>query len=98
MLMAIGALHPVDIVRAGFIGKGRIHLLDIDAAVGHFGMAILAAGSRVFVVAKMAGQATDAFMHAHRRAVVARSNLRTPAVRGRFASSFRLARRVALIA
>lgn len=35
MLVAIGAADPVNVVCAFGVGKGGIHLLDINAAVGH---------------------------------------------------------------
>ena len=35
VLMAVGATHPVNIVLAFSIGECGVHLLHIDAAVGH---------------------------------------------------------------
>jgi len=54
VLMTIGAADPVNIVRTGRVGIGRVHLLHIKAAVGHLRMTGLARGSRVLAVAGVA--------------------------------------------
>jgi hypothetical protein len=98
MLMTVGAANPVNIVGAFPVGESRIHLLDIDAAMRHLGMAGFAGRCCVLVVTDVAGNAADAFVDAHRRAVVAGSNLRAPVICSGDGGSIRLARRVALIA
>lgn len=42
MLVAVSAFDPVDVVRAFGAGVGGIHLLYVDAAVRHLGVARLA--------------------------------------------------------
>ena len=69
--MAIRALYPMDVVRAGCVRVGGVHLLHVEAAIGHLRMAGFARGARVLIVAGVAGEATQAFMHAHRGAIVA---------------------------
>ena len=96
--MAIGAADPMDVVSTPGAGEGRVHFLDVDAAVGHLGMAVFAGGSGVLIVSGVAGETADAFVYAHGRAVVARSNLRTPVVCRGDCGGLRLARCVALIA
>ncbi len=53
---------------------------------------------RVLVVAVVTGEAAQAFVHAHGRAVVAGADLRTPVICRGGGRSFGLARRVALVA
>ena len=98
VLMAVVAADPVNVVRALRVCESRVHLFDVDAAVGHLRMASLAGGGGVLVVPGVAGEAADALMDAHRRTVVARSNLRAPVILSGDGGSIRLARRVALIA
>jgi hypothetical protein len=70
MLVAICALYPVDVVRAGRAEISRIHLLDIEAAVRHLWMAGFARCARILIVAGMTGDATQAFVHTNRGAIV----------------------------
>ncbi len=97
VLMAVGAADPVDVVGAFGAGEGRIHLLDVDAAVGHLRMTGFAGGGGVLIVSGVAGEATDALVDADGGAVVARSDLRTPVICSRDGGGVRLARCVALI-
>ena len=62
MLVAVGAADPVDVMRALCVGEGRVHLFDIESAIGHLWMAGFAGGCRVLVVAGVAGETADAFM------------------------------------
>jgi len=71
VLVAIRATDPVNIVGTGGAGIGGVHFLNVEPAVGHLGMAGLAGGSRVFRVASVAGDATQALMDAHRGAIIA---------------------------
>src|ERR1700760_3061873 len=96
--MAVGAANPVNVVGAFRARESCIHLFDVDAAVGHLGMAVFAGGSGVLIVSGVAGETADAFVYAHGRAVVARSNLRTPVVCRGYSRSLRLAWGMALIA
>jgi len=96
--MAVCALDPMDIVRAGGVEVGGVHLLYIDSAMGHLRMAGFARCLGVLIVAEVAGNAAQAFMHAHRRAVVAGAYLRTPVMRGGNGSGVGNARGVALVA
>lgn len=96
--MAVRALDPVDIVRAGGIDVGCIHLLHVDSAMRHLRVAGLARCAGVLIVAKVAGDAAQAFMHAHGRAVVAGAHLRTPVICRRNGAGIGNARRMALVA
>ena len=96
--MTVGASDPVNVVGAFPVGESRIHLLDVDAAMRHLRVAGFAGRCCVLVVADVAGKAADAFVDAHRRAVVAGANLRAPVICSGNGRSIRLARRVALIA
>lgn len=96
--MAVCAANPVNVVGAFRAGECCVHLFDVDAAVGHLGVAVFARGGSVFIVACVARETADAFVHPNRRAIIARSNLRTPVVCGGYGSGLRLAWRVALIA
>ena len=80
VLMAIGAADPMDVVSTPGAGEGRVHFLDVDAAVGHLRMAGFAGGGGVLVVSAVAGEAADAFMDADRGAVVPGADLRTPVI------------------
>ena len=57
-----------------------------------------AGGARVHIVAQVAGDATDALMHANSGAVVAGANLLAPIVSRRNRAGLCLARRMALVA
>jgi len=69
--MAIGALYGMDIVGAGEVGEGGIHLLDIEAAVGKTRVAGSAGGARLLSVLEVAGEAAQTFVYADGSAVVA---------------------------
>ena len=77
---------------------GGIHFLNVQAAVGHLGMAGLAGSARILVVPGVAGEATEAFVNTDGGAIVAGAELRAPVIGRRDCSGLRLARRVALIA
>ena len=96
--MAVGAADPVDVVGASVAGEGRVHLFDVDAAMGHLGMAGLAGGCGALVVASVTGETADAFVDTDGRAVVAGSELRTPVICRGGGRSFGLAGCVALVA
>ena len=96
--MAIAALDPVDIVRAGCVEVGGIHFLDVDSAMGHLRVAGFARSLGVLIVAEVAGDAAQTLMHAHWSAVVAGAYLRTPVMRGGNGARVGNARRVALVA
>lgn len=70
MLMAVRALHPMDVVRARGAEIARVHLFDIEAAVGHLRMACFARCARVLIVAGVAGDTTQTFMDADGSAIV----------------------------
>ena len=80
--MAVGAVNPVDVVRACGIGEGGVHLFDVAAAVRHLRVAVFAGGDGGFVVASVAGAATESLVHAHRCAVIAGAGLCAPAFCG----------------
>ena len=69
--MAVGATHPVNIVLAFSIGEGGVHLLHIDAAVGHLRVTCPAGCGGILAVSIVAGETTDAFVNARGCAVVA---------------------------
>ena len=71
VLMTIGAFDPVNIVLALRIGIGGVHFLYVNPAVRHLGMTGLARCTGVLAMPDVAGEAAQALMHAHRRAVVA---------------------------
>ena len=98
MLVAIGALDPVDVVRTFCIRKGRVHLLYVGPTMGHLRMTGLTRGKRALIVAGMACEAAQAFVNAHRSAIVAGGHLRTPVIRGSSGAGLRLPRGVALVA
>ena len=64
VLMAVRAFHPVDVVLAVRRPEGGVHLLHVQPAIRHLGMAGCAGRSGLLAVLRMAGQATDAFVHA----------------------------------
>ena len=96
--MAIRALYPVDVVLAGGACEGCIHLLHIEPAMGHLRVTGFARSSRVLIVAAVAGEAAQPFMHAHRGAIVAGANLRAPLVCGRCGPRFQTTGSMALVA
>ena len=57
-MMAIDALYPMNVVGAGCARVGRVHLLNIETAVGHLRMTRLARGARILIVSGMTGYAT----------------------------------------
>ena len=69
--VAVRALHEVNVVRAlgGF--EGRVHGFHVEAAIRQARMASGAGSARVHAVIFVAGEATEAFMNPHGRAVVA---------------------------
>ena len=71
VLMAVRAADPVNIVGALRIGEGGVHLLHIDAAVGHLRVARFARPGGILAVSIVAGEAADSFVNAHGRAVIA---------------------------
>ncbi len=98
VLVAVGAADPVNVVGAFGADEGRVHLFDVDAAMGHLWMAGLAGGCGAFVVSSMTGEAANAFVDTDGRAVVAGSELRTVVICGRDGVGLGLARCVALVA
>lgn len=96
--MAVGAADTVDVVRAFGVGESGVHLFDVDAAVGHLRVAGFARGSCALVVAGVAGETTDAFVDAGRRAIVTGAGLRSPVACIGDGPGLRLAGRVALVA
>lgn len=66
--------------------------------MGHLRMTVLARGKRALIVAGVTGEAAQAFVNAHRSAIVSRSHLRTPMIGGSSGACLRLPRGVALIA
>jgi hypothetical protein len=75
LLMAVQTFHKVNVVAAGASFEGRIHLLDIQAAVGHLRMTSGAGSPGLLPVVLVAGQATDSFVDSHRRAIVSAAHL-----------------------
>ena len=73
--MAVGALHSMDVVDAGRACVGCIHLLHVDAAMRHLRVTSLARGPRILIMSIVAGDAAQALVNAHRRAVVAGAHL-----------------------
>ena len=98
VLVAVGAADPVNVVRAFGAGEGRVHLFDVDAAMGHLWMAGLAGGCGALVVASVTGETADAFVDTDGRAVVAGAELRTVVIGCDDCRSFGLAGCVALVA
>ena len=54
VLMAVSAFDPVNVVCARGAGEGRVHLLDVETAMGHLRVAGLAGGARVLVMSVVA--------------------------------------------
>jgi len=98
VLVAIGTLDPVDVMRTFCIRKGRVHLFDVEPAMGHLRMTRLARGKRTLIVTGMASEATQAFVNTHRSPIVAGGHLRTPVIRGSSGAGLRMPRGVALVA
>ena len=98
MLVAIHALHPVNVMRAGTIRIGGVHLSNVQSAMRHFRVATCAGRCRTLIVPGMAGYATQSFMHTHRSAVVTGADLWSPGMKCGLGASFRFARSVTLIA
>ena len=73
--MAINALHKVNVVGALRGLECGIHLLDVEAAIGEPGMAVVTRGARLLSVVFVAGKATESFVNSDGRAVVPRSDL-----------------------
>ena len=73
--MAVAAGHAVDVVRALRVPEGRVHRLDVDAAVRQARVALGARGAGPLPVLRVAGEAAEALVDAHRRPVVAREHL-----------------------
>lgn len=96
--MAVCAFDPVDIVFTAGIGKSGVHLLDVNAAMRHLRMARFARSYRAFIVAVMAREAAQSFMHAHGRTIVAGTNLPAPVIDRRSGARLRLAWGVTLVA
>ena len=95
--MAVGATDPVDVVRTFRVGEGRVHLFDIETAVGHLRVAGFAGGRRVLVVTGVASEAADAFVNTHGCAVVAGADLRAIVVLSGGSAGVGDAGRVALV-
>jgi len=69
--MAVEALHGMNVVLAGLVLEGSVHLLDIKLAVEMLGVAVVAGGAGLLAVLLMAREATQAFVDADGRAVIA---------------------------
>ena len=60
----------MNVVFAGFVFEGGVHLFDIEFAVEMLGMAIVAGGAGLLAVLLMAGEATQTFVDADRSAII----------------------------
>ena len=69
--VTVFTFHKMNIVPAGGRLERRIHVFDVEAAVGQTRMAQGAGGPGVLVVSRVTGQATQPFMHSHTGAIVA---------------------------
>jgi len=69
--VTVFTFHKVDVVPAGERLERRIHGFDVEAAVGQTRVAQGAGGPGVLVVSRVAGQATQPFVHSHTGAIVA---------------------------
>ena len=98
MLVAIRALHPMNVVLARLVGEGSVHLLHFNSAVRHRRVTGGARRPRTLVVPIVARHAAQAFMHTHRRPVVSRTRLRPPVAISRNTLCLRQTRSMALIA
>ena len=95
----------MDVVRAVRVLEGRVHRLDVDAAVRQARVAGGAGGAGGLAVLRVAGEAAQALVDADGRPVVAREDLvpgprrvalvaeRLPAVRARSHRALALAHR-----
>lgn len=68
--MAVEALHGMNVVFAGLVFEGRVHLFDIEFAVEMLGVAVVAGGASLLTVLLMAGEAAQTFMDADRSAII----------------------------
>ncbi len=73
--MAVRALDPVYVVLALRRAECGIHLFHIQSAIRHFRMTLRTGGPGLLAMLQMAGQTTDAFVHADRGSIVACSHL-----------------------
>lgn len=73
--MAISAFHRMDVVRTLERLEGRVHLLDVEAAIGELRMAGSARDAGGLAVFPVAGEAAEAFVDSDRSAVIAGSDL-----------------------
>lgn len=73
--MTISAFHEVDVVPAVGRFEGRIHPLDIQAAVRQTRVAQGAGGPGALIVPGVTGQATQTLVHSHTGAIVTRAGL-----------------------
>lgn len=73
--MAIDALHRVDVMRAIRRPEGRIHGLNVQAAVGKLGMACGARRLGFLAVPLMAGKAADPLVDSDGRAIISATEL-----------------------
>ncbi len=77
MVVAVGALHPMNVVRTLRIEVGGIHSLHVEFAFAPCSVAGGAGGSSIFVVPVVARNTTEPLMHAGWGVIVACSHLRT---------------------
>jgi len=73
--VAVFTLHKVNVVRTFLRFEGSVHFCDVEAAIGEARVTRRAGGARQLAVIEVAGEATQAFVHADGSAIVARSNL-----------------------
>jgi len=73
--MTVDARHTVNVVFAGARQERRVHLCHIQSARRAGGMARGTGSARIVRVGRVARRATDALMHAGRRAVIAASSV-----------------------
>lgn len=69
--MAIRAPYKMHVVLAVLVPEARVHLLDVEPTSLVLGMTVVAGSARPLPVLQMAGEATQAFVHAHRRSIIA---------------------------
>ena len=72
LLVAIKAFDGVNVMFAGLVVEGGIHLLNIESAVEMLGVATVAGSASLLAMLLMAGKAAQAFVDADRGAIVAR--------------------------
>src|SRR5689334_80094 len=68
--MAACASHPVDVVPAVRRPEGRVHLLDIQPAVGHLRMTGRTRRSCLLSVLGMTREAADSLVDTNRRSII----------------------------